>query len=135
MATLVSDKVISMRQLSIHCQLLQAQAAALRRVGQGGLNEVAGEAGEDAAASSLLAGDDPRRRNDNLISDTELQRQPSEAEQAIRLLVGQLRLLRGLPSLDAGVPACCLATSGEFVQRAHWLIRTAAPLRTGKRTT
>lgn len=86
---------------------VQAQAAALRRVGQGGLNEEAGEAADDSNDADLgLVPEDARRRNDQLISDTEVQRQPSEAEQAVRLLMGQLRLLRGLPASDAGMQPC-----------------------------
>lgn len=82
--------------------MLQAQAAALRRVGQGGLNEEAGEAGLELAGALGVQGDEARRRNDNVVSETEVLRQPSEAEQAIRLVVAQLRSLRGLAGPTGG---------------------------------
>lgn len=91
---------------------LQAQAAALRRVGQGGLNEVAGEAG--SSSSTALPGSFTDelgpRRGDTLVSETEVQRQPSEAEQAIRLAVAQLRNLRGVSDPALGELACCMTS-------------------------
>ncbi|KAK9793457.1 hypothetical protein WJX73_010752 [Symbiochloris irregularis] len=90
--------------------LRQAQAAALRRVGQGGLNEVAGEGDlgtsngpSSSTAAPVSFSEAGPRRGDTLVSETEVQRQPSEAEQAIRLAVGQLRNLRGVsdPELAA----------------------------------
>ena len=93
--------------------VLQAQAAALRRVGQGGLNEAAGEGdvaavgGPSSSAAPPGFRDDGPRRGDTLVSETEVQRQPSEAEQAIRLAVSQLRNIRGLSNPVLGEMSGC----------------------------
>lgn len=76
---------------------LQAQAATLRRIGQGGLNEQAAEpTSAHGAAGAAEAGRE-------VVSTVEIVRHPSEAEQVLRMLPGQLRGLKHLTP-RAGAP-------------------------------
>ncbi|KAK9861981.1 hypothetical protein WJX84_009317 [Apatococcus fuscideae] len=80
--------------------LRQEQAKVLRRVGRGGLNEATGPS--DEAESSLLGDAGPSLEGTGhrsaVVAGTEIIRQPSEAEQVLRLLTTQLRSLRSLPA-------------------------------------
>ena len=70
---------------------MQAQAATLRHIGRGGLDEEAAmQAGGDRAAGASDMGRE-------LVSTVEIVRHPSEAEQVLRMLPGQLRGLKHLP--------------------------------------
>ena len=97
-----------------HGSGMQAQAASLRRITQGGLNEASavGAAGLDSSLGE--AG----RREREVVSTVEIVRHPSEAEQILRLLPGQLRGLKALrpragpPSLP---PAVRLRSCGHSV--------------------
>lgn len=76
---------------------MQAQAATLRHIGRGGLDEEAAmQAGGDGAAGASDMGRE-------LVSTVEIVRHPSEAEQVLRMLPGQLRGLKHLPQ-RAGEP-------------------------------
>ena len=66
--------------------------AALRRVGRGGLNEEAAEGIEEGGEEQ---GAENGRRTE-VVSNSEIVRHPSQAEQALRVLAAQLRGLRGL---------------------------------------
>ncbi len=74
--------------------LLQEQAKTLRRVGRGGLNEDAGPSDEAEAAAAV----DGSGHRSATVAGTEIIRQPSEAEQVLRLIATQLRTLRTLPA-------------------------------------
>jgi hypothetical protein len=76
------------------CYQMQAQAATLRRIGQGGLNEEALELAGGAAGGAAEAG---RREQEN-VSTVDIVRHPSEAEQVLRMLPGHLRSLKHLPA-------------------------------------
>lgn len=69
----------------------QAQAATLRHIGRGGLDEEAGVASGSGGLPEL-----GRREAEN-VSTVDIVRQPSEAEQVLRMLPGQLRSLKHLP--------------------------------------
>lgn len=72
---------------------LQAQHAALGKVGRGGLGEDASLAEmEDGAAEK-----GKRRGEDTGVAHADVVHHPSEAEQLLRLLLAQLRNLRRLP--------------------------------------
>ena len=76
--------------------LLQAQAAAVRQVGRGGLDE---QAGSSAADPSVVEGGSAgvqRRGDATAVSTAEIVRHPSEAEQVVRILASQLRALKHL---------------------------------------
>ena len=86
---------------------LQAQAAALRRVGQGGLDEAAGE-GPSVAASDAGNGQ-TRGRHGDVVAGSDLLRQPCQADDAIRTLAQQLRGLKNARqplSSAQGAPQC-----------------------------
>ena len=80
---------------------MQEQAKTLRRVGRGGLNEDAGPSAEAEAALSNLEGTGHRSAT---VAGTEIIRQPSEAEQVLRLLATQLRTMRALPASSGETP-------------------------------
>ena len=81
----------------------QAQTAALRRVGQGGLGETAGE-GAAPEQSGLEQG-----RRGEVVAGSDLLRQPCQADTAMRVLAQQLRQVKhasaGAPA--ARSPCCC----------------------------
>ena len=85
----------------------QAQAATLRRIGQGGLNEEAAEGLPNLAA---LPGGGRRQAGGENVSTVDVVRHPSEAEQVLRMLPAHLRALRRLPPA-AGTQRLCPATS------------------------
>ena len=68
---------------------LQAQKAALRRVGQGGLDEAAGEG--PSVPDEESAPGQARGRHAETVAGTDLQRVPCQADDAIRVLTQQLR--------------------------------------------
>ena len=72
----------------------------LRQVGRGGL----GEAQDHAQAEAGLSDRDGmlRRGVDTGVATAEIVHHPSESEQVLRLLTGQLRALRRLPA-EAGM--------------------------------
>ena len=78
---------------------MQAQAASLRRITQGGLNEASAAETEGLESSLGEAG----RRDREVVSTVDIVRHPSEPEQILRMLPG---LLRGLKTLRprAGQP-------------------------------
>lgn len=86
---------------------LQAQAASLRRITQGGLNEASAVGAAGLESSLGEAG----RRDREVVSTVDIVRHPSEAEQIMRMLPGQLRGLKALrpragpPSPPPAVPA------------------------------
>ncbi len=63
----------------------------LRHIGRGGLNEEAGVASASDGVPEV-----GRREGEN-VSIVDIARQPSEAEQVLRMLPGQLRSLKHLP--------------------------------------
>ena len=73
---------------------VQAQAAALRQVGRGGLNEQAGASNQDTAEEGASGGQ--RRGDTTAVSTAEIVRHPSETEQVLRILATQLRSLKNL---------------------------------------
>lgn len=73
-------------QVDAEAATAQAQAAALRRVGQGGLNEATGE----HAIGAADGGDGTSRRQDASVSETQIVRHPSEVERVLRLLHQQI---------------------------------------------
>ena len=81
---------------------VQAQAAALRRVGQGGLGETAGE-----GAAPEQPGLEQGRRGE-VVAGSDLLRQPCQADTAMRVLAQQLRQVK---HASAGAPTalwtCC----------------------------
>lgn len=79
--------------------MVQAQAATLRRIGEGGLNE-ASAAGPEGPGPGSLGG--PGRRDREVVSTVDIVRHPSEAEQVLRMLPGHLRGLKELPP-EAGL--------------------------------
>lgn len=81
--------------------LLQAQAAALRQVGRGGLNEQAGSSSQDPSGPDEGAAGAVRRGDATAVSTAEIVRHPSESEQVLRILATQLRALKHL-SAQAG---------------------------------
>ncbi|KAK9810177.1 hypothetical protein WJX72_006177 [[Myrmecia] bisecta] len=89
------------QEISAEEAIRQAQAATLRRVGQGGYKEQAGllendEAGDGGAGRAKDTYMSRGVRTQEGVSGTEVIRQPSEAEQVLRLLLGLLRSLKGL---------------------------------------
>lgn len=81
--------------------LQRAHADTLRRVEMGGLGEIAGplaeeEAEQDAAAGGGWEGSSSRRTD--AVARPVLKRQPSEAERALSLLLGQLRQVKLPPT-------------------------------------
>ena len=92
---------------------MQAQAAALRQVGRGGLNEQAGASNQDAAEEGASGGQ--RRGDTTAVSTAEIVRHPSETEQVLRILATQLRSLKHL-SPQAGQPACKSKTQSVEVK-------------------
>ena len=87
---------------------MQAQAASLRRITQGGLNEASASWAEGLESSFGEAGASDR----NVVSTVDIVRHPSEAEQVLRMLPAQLRGLKKLPR-DAGQP-CMLVPRACF---------------------
>ena len=86
-----------------HCSL-QAQAAAVRQVGRGGLNEQAGSSGQDPSGVDDGPAGVQRRGDATAVSTAEIVRHPSEAEQVLRILAAQLRALKHLnPQTGIGV--------------------------------
>lgn len=84
----------------------QAQAATLRRIGQGGLNEEAALDQAGPAGSGGGGGLSNARRGapgGENVSTVDVVRHPSEGEQVLRMLPALLRGLRGLPAA-AGAP-------------------------------
>ena len=78
---------------------MQAQAASLRRITQGGLNEASAVGAAGLESSLGEAG----RRDRDVVSTVDIVRHPSEAEQILRMLPAHLRGLKQLrPS--AGQP-------------------------------
>ena len=76
------------------CGSVQAQAAAVRQVGRGGLNEQAGSSNQDVSEEGPSGGQ--RRGETTAVSTTEIVRHPSETEQVLRILAAQLRALKHL---------------------------------------
>lgn len=77
--------------------LLQAQAAALRQVGRGGLNEQAGSSHQDPPGLEEGLPAVQRRGDATAVSTAEIVRHPSETEQVLRILATHLRGLKHLP--------------------------------------
>ena len=75
---------------------MQAQAAAVRQVGRGGLNEQAGSSGADPSGIEGGSAGVQRRGDTTAVSTAEIVRHPSEAEQVLRILASQLRALKHL---------------------------------------
>ena len=74
---------------------VQAQAAALRQVGRGGLNEQAGSSHQ--GPQGLGEGSSGGQRGEaSAVSTVEIVRHPSESEQVLRILAAQLRALKHL---------------------------------------
>lgn len=97
---------------------MQAQAATLKQVGRGGLNE---KANEDKGSASAL---DPGRR-DQAISVTEIIRRPSEVEEVLRLLSQQLKALKNLPAVAGeplSAPLCSCPSLGMCSFSIPWSI-------------
>lgn len=95
------------RQLNVGrgCCALQAQAAAVRQVGRGGLDEQVGAALEDAGPSGEPSGEPGHRRADaTAVSTAEIVRHPSETEQVLRILATHLRGLKNLATSTGGTP-------------------------------
>ncbi|EIE26712.1 hypothetical protein COCSUDRAFT_59229 [Coccomyxa subellipsoidea C-169] len=91
--------------------LRQAQAATLRHIGRGGLDEEAAmQAGGDGAAGASDMGRE-------LVSTVEIVRHPSEAEQVLRMLPGQLRGLKHLPQRAAAQREALLAAAKAALDR------------------
>lgn len=95
----------------------------LRRVGRGGLNEATGPS--DEAESSLLGDAGPSLEGTGhrsaVVAGTEIIRQPSEAEQVLRLLTTQLRSLRSLPASSGAAislrqTSVCLCCTPAFLR-------------------
>ncbi len=84
---------------------MQAQAAALRQVGRGGLNEQAGSSSQDPSGLDEGAAGVVRRGDATAVSTTEIVRHPSETEQVLRILATHLRALKTL-STQAGQSQC-----------------------------
>ncbi len=76
--------------------LLQAQAAALRQVGRGGLNEQAGSSNQDSNDFEEGPPGGQRRGDASAVSTAEIVRHPSETEQVLRILAAQMRGLKHL---------------------------------------
>ncbi|CAK0735069.1 hypothetical protein CVIRNUC_000523 [Coccomyxa viridis] len=91
----------------------QAQAASLRRITQGGLDEASILYAEGLAGSSGEAG----RRDREVVSTVDIVRHPSEAEQVLRMLPGHLRGLKKLPPEAARVRDSVLAASKAALER------------------
>ena len=100
---------------------LQAQAATLRRVGQGGLNEDALELVEGAGRSG---GDAAGRREHENVSTVDIVRHPSEAEQVLRMLPAHLRGLKHLPARAGAEAQLC-----PCLQSIKWFTLHAESLR------
>ena len=81
---------------------VQAQAAALRQVGRGGLNEQAGASNQDTAEEGASGGQ--RRGDTTVVSTAEIVRHPSETEQVLRILATQLRSLKHLTPQSGQTP-------------------------------
>ena len=90
--------------------MLQAQAAALRQVGRGGLNEQAGSSSQDPSSLDEGAAGAVRRGDATAVSTAEIVRHPSESEQVLRILATHLRALKHL-SAQAGLSAVHPITS------------------------
>ena len=98
----------SIWSLTLHIWVLQEQAKTLRRVGRGGLNEATGPSEEAGAAPAAEAGTSSENTGHRsaVVAGTEIIRQPSEAEQVLRLLTAQLRSLRNLPASSGELQHC-----------------------------
>ncbi|CAL8467045.1 g6581 [Coccomyxa elongata] len=91
--------------------LRQAQAAMLRHIGRGGLNE------EGGVASASDGVPEVGRREGENVSTVDIVRQPSEAEQVLRMLPGQLRSLKHLPPRAVGQRNALLAVAKTALER------------------
>ena len=90
---------------------LQAQQAAMRRVGRGGLGEDEDFASAEARAGSSGGNGSRRGEQTTGVAYADVVHHPSEAEQILKLLAAQLRCLRRLP-VAAGEPVCaCMRCS------------------------
>ena len=96
------------RTLLTHNPGLQAQAASLRRITQGGLNEASAVGAEGLEGALGEAG----RRDREAVSTVDIVRHPSEAEQILRMLPAQLRTLKTLRP-TAGEPFLPLLTQHQ----------------------
>ncbi|KAL3154030.1 hypothetical protein ABBQ32_013581 [Trebouxia sp. C0010 RCD-2024] len=74
--------------------VIRAQAAAVRQVGRGGLNEQAGSSNQNPLEEGVPGGQ--RRGDATAVSTAEIVRHPSETEQVLRILAAQLRSLKHL---------------------------------------
>ena len=99
---------------------VQAQAAALRRVGQGGLDEAAGEGASPAAAQDAEQPQQPKGRHAEVVAGSDLLRQPCQADDAIRVLAQQLRS-RTYGGLPAACPACLSSPAACSLLALHSL--------------
>lgn len=90
---------------------VQAQAAALRQVGRGGLNEQAGASNQDTMEEGVSGGQ--RRGDTTAVSTAEIVRHPSETEQVLRILATQLRSLKHLSPQSGQTPCNTQMHSGE----------------------
>ena len=97
------------------CFWQQAQAAAVRQVGRGGLDEEAGASRDEGVPSGEAS---HRRGEATAVSTAEIVRHPSETEQVLRILATHLRGLKSLaPSSGEAVEKLCVA--------AHWSRQTS----------
>eukprot|EP00878_Enallax_costatus_P028465 GHUV01030749.1.p1 GENE.GHUV01030749.1~~GHUV01030749.1.p1 ORF type:complete len:482 (+),score=191.41 GHUV01030749.1:2170-3615(+) len=76
-------------QIDADAAAAQAQQAALRRVGQGGLNEAAGESDTATGAAGVGIGSG-RRQGSTAVSETQIVRHPCEVERVLRILHQQI---------------------------------------------
>ncbi|CAL5225440.1 g8258 [Coccomyxa viridis] len=93
--------------------LRQAQAASLRRITQGGLNEASAVGAEGLESSLGEAG----RRDREVVSTVDIVRHPSEAEQILRMLPAHLRGLKQLRPSAARLRDGVLAASKVALER------------------
>lgn len=91
----------------------QAQAAAVRQVGRGGLDEEAGASRDEG----LPSGEASHRRGEaTAVSTAEIVRHPSETEQVLRILATHLRGLKSVSPSSGEAVELCVA--------AHWCRQT-----------
>ncbi|KAL0019181.1 hypothetical protein WJX77_000293 [Trebouxia sp. C0004] len=91
--------------------IIRAQAAALRQVGRGGLDEQAGSSSQDPSGPEEGAAGTVRRGDATAVSTAEIVRHPSETEQVLRILATHLRALKHLSAQAAAVREVLVAQS------------------------
>ncbi|KAL0055911.1 hypothetical protein WJX82_005648 [Trebouxia sp. C0006] len=91
--------------------IIRAQAAALRQVGRGGLNEQAGSSSQDPSSLDEGAAGAVRRGDATAVSTAEIVRHPSESEQVLRILATHLRALKHLSAQAAAAREVLVAQS------------------------